>query len=519
VKPPLALSLALAALFVGTSVSPVLGGLPLLPPAPTATPAVPHVGGTSTGFGASGSADWDAYTVPDDQSLLGSIGLWAGAAEPSGGLCWATSAANPTGDDIFLFKTMTGEARGTFDDSTTPPTASWTDVSRVLVPEAHHAFGDPILHTDEQTCRTWAGHMEFPSPCTTDIAFRDEDPAALPPGNPVDGWTLTALCQPSAADHETIGSGPYSKDVAYPLNALYPRIVYYCAQYPAIDGCTESLDGGLTWILQEPGSDQSRQIAQCAGIFGHLKVSPEGYAAIPHRLCLNYAGLELSKSDGVTWVAVDVPGIAATSHFDPSLAWSRTVKPGGNSWLYYATGLSDGLHASVSPDFGVHWQNTSRISDAYTGPSGQKITRAEFANVEAGDWNRAAVSFLGTTDTTTADAWTCTTNSSVVWYMYVARTFDHGQHWSVERASGDPVQVGGLWPSGGSATCRNLLDFNDLDMGSDGRLYVSFADGCLWPNCYDGAATYTSTAAQGTVIRQTTGCGLLAAYDVAGSGC
>jgi PKD repeat protein len=507
----------MASLFLVASVAPVLGGLSL--PAQAAASPVPHVGGDSGGFGQPGSASWDAYTVPDYQGILGQLGLWAGAAEPSGGICWATSDANPDGQDILYFKTATGVGRATFDDAATPATAAWTDVSRVLVPEAHHAFADPILHTDEKTCRTWAGHMEFPSPCTTDIAFRDDDPAALPPANPVDGWTVSAFCQPSAADHETIGSGPYSQDLPVAPDVAYPHIVYYCAQYPSINGCVESYDGGVTWLVQQPGSDQTRQVAQCGGIFGHLKVSPEGYAAIPHRACLNSAGIELSRNNGLTWSAIDIPGIPATGHFDPSLAWSRGAQPGGNSWLYFGNGLNGGLYASVSPDFGVHWQSTGRISDAYTGPNGERITRAEFANVEAGDWDRAAISFLGTTDTGGADAWTCTTDPSVVWYMYVARTYDAGQTWKVERASGDPVQVGGLWPSGGTSPCRNLLDFNDLDLGSDGRLYVSFADGCLAPQCHDGAATSTSTAAQGTVIRQSSGCGLLASADRPGSDC
>ncbi|MFO1534374.1 MAG: hypothetical protein ABR586_01780, partial [Thermoplasmatota archaeon] len=491
--------------------SPVLSGLPAV----QATPVdILHVEGDSAGFGAPGKADWDAYVVPNYQGLTGPA-LWGtspttSAAEPSGGMCWKTSAANPAGADVFFFKNMMGVGRATWNDAASPPTAAWSDASRRVLPEGHWVFADPILHTDEETCRTWAGHMQLPNPCSNDIAFRDEDPAALPPANPVDGWTpIPALCQLTMSDHETIGSGPYSRDLPVPpatQGSLYPHIVYYCAQYIGTvvsvglgaNSCVESYDGGLTWAVMEPSTGL---VLACGGIFGHVKVSnAEGYAAIPHRACVNNAGITLTRNNGLTWSAIDVPGIPAAAHFDPSIAWSRTPKAGGNSYLYFAAGLNGGLYASVSTNFGTSWQSTGRISDAYTGPAGEKITRAEFANVESGDWDRAAVSFLGTTDTTGVDAWSCTSNRNVVWNMYVARTFDAGAHWKVERASGDPVQIGGIWPNGGSSPCRNLLDFNDLDLGSDGRLYVSYADGCVSAfGCADGSSVATSAHDIGTV--------------------
>ncbi|MCA1812249.1 MAG: glycoside hydrolase, partial [Halobacteriales archaeon] len=511
---PRVVSPVLAGLFLLATLSPVLSGLP----AAQATPAdILHVTGNSTGFGSPGKADWDGYRVPDYE---GNPLLVGGSAEPSGGVCWKTSPANPAGKDIFYFKTLTGVGRATWDDAASPPTVAWTDYSRKTVPEVHHVFADPILFTDEETCRTWAGHMEWPAPCTTDMAFRDEAALPVPPGNPVDHWTTTPICQLSANDHQTIGSGSYSRDLPVPLDAAYPHIVYYCGQYPTVNACTESYDGGLTWLSQSPSTPPGQPL-NCASLFGHVKVSnAEGYAAIPHSACLNNAGIELSKNNGLTWSAIDVPGIPPTAHFDPGLAWSRTPKPAGNSWLYFAAGLNGGLYASASPDFGATWQGTGRISDAYTGPAGEKITRAEFANVESGDWDRAAVSFLGTTDTTGTNAWTCTGDSRVVWYMYVARTFDAGAHWKVERASGDPVQIGGIWPGGGSEVCRNLLDFNDLDLGSDGRLYVSYADGCVSAyGCADGSSVATSAHDIGTVIRQTTGCSLLSQFDASGSDC
>ena len=51
------------------------------------------------------------------------------------------------------------------------------------------------------------------------------------------------------------------------------------------------------------------------------------------------------------------------------------------------------------------------------------------------------------------------------------------------RVSADPVQVGSICLNSGDCrdiggSNRNLLDFNDLHIDSEGRVYVAFADGC-----------------------------------------
>jgi len=475
------------------------------PPAPGAPKAAAtHVEGTSSAFGASGSPDWDTYLPPD----IGVEGLgifaYAGAAEPSGGVCWAKDGS---GNDVFFFKNQPGEARGTFDDTQSPPTASWQDISRQVVSEARWPFSDPILHTDEQTCRTWAGHMSFPTPCTTNMAFRDEDPAALPPGDPIDnGWVpMAPVCNSDGQDHETVGSGNYSIDVPVPFGAgAYPHIVYYCTQYPTLDGCAESYDGGLTFQVYENTNVDANNLLGCAGIFGHLKVSREGYAAMPFRSCINNAGLELTRNNGLTWTALDVPGIPAADHFDPSLAWSRHADADGHSVLYFGSAQNTGVYAGVSHDFGATWTNVQKISDAYTGPNGEKITRAEFAETESGDADRAAVAFLGATYGSPSDNTdtVCPVDSHFVWYMYAARTYDGGATWHVQRVSADPVQVGGIWSAGGSSDCRNLLDFNDIALDAQGNVYVAFADGCV-DTCVTGSGASTSSI--GAIAAQTGG--------------
>ncbi|MDP6200598.1 MAG: hypothetical protein QF531_07455, partial [Candidatus Poseidonia sp.] len=51
------------------------------------------------------------------------------------------------------------------------------------------------------------------------------------------------------------------------------------------------------------------------------------------------------------------------------------------------------------------------------------------------------------------------------------------------RVTDDPVQVGSICLNSGDCrdiggSNRNLLDFNDLHIDREGRVYVAFADGC-----------------------------------------
>lgn len=79
------------------------------------------------------------------------------------------------------------------------------------------------------------------------------------------------------------------------------------------------------------------------------------------------------------------------------------------------------------------------------------------------------------------------------------------------RANGldDPVQIGGISTNSGAADgCkyrRNLLDFIDMAMDKEGRVYVATADGCI--ACSDQAG---STGSMGMASVQLMGPSLLA---------
>src|SRR5207245_3008504 len=124
-------------------------------------------------------------------------------------------------------------------------------------------------------------------------------------------------------------------------------------------------------------------------------------AYVPNENCsdannVSRPGVAVSTDNGLSWVVRTVPdGTTISPGTDPS------VGQGANNTIYLGYVNSDG-HAkiAVSSDRGSHW---AKSQDAGT-PFG--VQNAEFAEVIAGDDNRAAFAFLGTQttgDTQSAD--------------------------------------------------------------------------------------------------------------------
>nr|AIE99467.1 hypothetical protein [uncultured marine group II/III euryarchaeote KM3_110_C01] len=71
-------------------------------------------------------------------------------------------------------------------------------------------------------------------------------------------------------------------------------------------------------------------------------------------------------------------------------------------------------------------------------------------------------------------------------YLYVTyslNALDPEPVFHTVRVSPDPVQVGSICLNSGDCrniggSNRNLLDFNDLHIDLEGRVYIAFADGC-----------------------------------------
>src|SRR4029077_6940404 len=154
------------------------------------------------------------------------------------------------------------------------------------------------------------------------------------------------------------------------------------------------------------------------------------------------------------------------------------------------------------------------------------IKNTKFPEMVVGDTNRAAVTFLGTTTAGDDQASTFTGT----WYLYVAFTYDRGKTWTTVNAPpNDPVQRGCIWMAGGSNSCRNLLDFNEITVDGHGRVEAAYTDGCTatceTTNSVNASgcgssetASYTSTPTctygrLSAVVRQQCGLGLFATFD------
>jgi hypothetical protein len=473
---------------------------------PTAPVPAPAPGGVPTFVNYSAPQDCPstvpAGSTPPSNCIVPAIGSTSAgghdAGEPSIGVNWRTGK-------VFI-GAGSHTLRVTFNDAVNPATAAWEDKRS---PFARVSL-DPILFTDDG--RLGGANRTFSSQLngiTSELSFTDDDG---------DTWLPTqGSGQPAGIDHQTVGGGPYASP-APPTRTSYPHAIYYCSQDLVTAFCSRSDDGGVTFgpgipiytFASTNGLDVPIAPGTCGGLHGHVRVAPDGTVYVPNERCadadnVDRPGVAVSTDNGLTWVVRTVPDATSISPgSDPSVA------AGANNTIYFGYVNGDG-HAkvSVSRDRGLHW---TKSQDAGT-PFG--IQNAEFAEVIAGDDDRAAFAFLGTQmmgDTQSADF-------RGVWHLYVAFTYDGGANWTtVDATPSDPVQRGCIWNQGGSNPCRNLLDFNDITVDRSGRVLVGYADGCTGTCVTDAtqnASTGPATArdALATIARQVGGRGLFAAYD------
>lgn len=384
-----------------------------------------------------------------------------------------------TGSVMYIAGTET--LRVDFDDCSSPAAAKWRDASALWTSQVTF---DPILWTDQKLGRTFVSQL-LPSKVSL-MAFSDNDGLTW--------WPSQGAGFNSGVDHQSLGGGPFSQEGPLRPLTTYPNILYYCSQDVAIAQCAASLDGGLTFGPAVP----IYNISQCGGLHGHVKVGPDGTAYVPNKSCGGEQGMAVSRDNGLTWSVKTVPG-SQPGEWDPSVA----IGAGGAVYFGYEDG--DGHpKVAVSPDGGEAW---SYIVDVGTQHGIQNIA---FPVVIAGDDDRAAFAFLGTT--TPGDLGGDDPDAPAVWYLYVAHTYDGGASWvTVNATPGDPVQRGTICSSG--TTCgatRNLLDFMDVTADAQGRVLVAFADGCIGGCLSQKPNSGTDLA---SIARQMSAKGLYAAFD------
>lgn len=409
------------------------------------------------------------------------------AAEPTLGVNWLT------GDVMYL--ALLKALRVSFDDCFSPPRATWTETNQTI---SMQETLDPILVTDHDTGRTFVHQLTLNGGLAE---YTDND-----------GETYTQMDGGHAnegVDHQAIAPGPYAPGA--PPHPLYPNAVYYCSQSVAAAFCARSDNGG---VLFNPGV-QIYTIADCGttfGLHGHVKVAPDGTVYVPKPGCQDLVSgdidqvVTVSTDNGMSWTVRRVPGTNGTSFSDPS------VGIGADGTVYM--GMQDDNPAdggslalvSVSTDRGATW------STPYDAGAAFNIRNTVFPAVIAGDGDRAAFAFYGTTTGGDHQVESFTGE----WHLYVAHTYDRGLTWvTTDVTPNDPVQRRNVC---GSGACRNLLDFFDADVDEQGRVYVAYADGCVGPcasdpNPPDGSPGFRERVV--AMARQSGGKRLFAQYDPA----
>ncbi|MFN2625921.1 MAG: sialidase family protein [Mycobacteriales bacterium] len=407
----------------------------------------------------------------------------------------------------------------------------WTDsgamVRAKVTPPTSPNTLDTILVTDPRTGRTFVSYLALA--CSI-MAFTDDAG---------EGWNQSSGCGAGAAvDHQTVGVGPlHAPLTATP--ATYDGAVYYCAQDAFNGQCSVSLDGGVTFAPAVPVANTPANLigdpygGACSALHGHVRVGPDGTAYLPLKGCggvpttnnfsnSEFAGgrpsLTVSENNGATWeVRLGPVSAQNPDESDPSVA----VGPKGT--LYF--GWQDGSNPSdtyggdrtaamiaTSRDHGKTWSTPVDVST----PLG--LHNVQFPEVIVGDDNRAAFAFIGTRGIGNDQD----NSFRGDWYLYVATTYDAGKTWTVTNATPHNlinrgcVHMLGLAPgSARTDKCdfRQMLDFNDITVDSDGRVLVAYSDACA-DKCSAKGGT-NADARDAMVLRQTCGRGLFAARDAA----
>ena len=351
---------------------------------------------------------------------------------------------------------------------------SWEDVTGPLC-----AFqtNDPWGWVDPETDRIFNVQMQGLQ--TSWICWSDDDGETWV-GNPHDSGTTPVN------DHIKLATGPWTSS-GYGIGgqfsqAFYDQAVYYC--YNKLVGifCFTSFDGGATF---EAGGQIIGLATTNGGLHGAITSAPDGTVYVTPRV--ETPSVIVSKDNGLTWFDRTMGEDVGT----PYPRKNSEVATDTQSNAYHIwTGADEGVYMSRSIDSGESWEQTSiRISPI-------EVISTAFSQIDAGDPGRIAVTYLGSENSSELgepnidgqpwDGNAHYANGNVSYYLYITfslNALDPNPVFHTVRASPDPVQIGSICLNSGDCrdiggSNRNLLDFNDLHIDREGRVYIAFADGC-----------------------------------------
>lgn len=270
-----------------------------------------------------------------------------------------------------------------------------------------------------------------------------------------------AACGRPGNDHQKVASGPNMLGLPVPN-------VYYSYSIPGV-WVSRSTDGGVTWTSHPVVGVTDERVPHNTG---PVHADEEGNVYVPYYMCdgEGYMGVGVSHDFGVTWsfvVAAEDPGTCYD--VDPGL-WTDV-----DGTVYLAYHRETGVKYVFSTDAGETWSAPVVVSP----PSLKSFVHVDAV---AGDAGRLAIVYRATPDSAKgpdlADGW-------AAWHLYVsfvenATSAAPTIRTAIVNDPSDPVQRGPLCTAG--VTCyggsRNLLDFIDIAVGPDGRVYPTYSDGC-----------------------------------------
>jgi len=314
---------------------------------------------------------------------------------------------------------------------------------------------------------------------TSWICWSDDDGETWM-GNPHDSGTTPIN------DHIKLASGPWT-DSGYGAlgqftSNFYETAVYYCYNKLAGIFCFTSVDGGATFEL---GGQIIGLATTNGGLHGAISTAPDGTVYVTPRVAT--PTVIVSKDNGFSWFERTMGEDTGT----PNPRKNSEVSADSDSNAYHVwTGGDEGVYMSRSFDSGETWdQESIRISPV-------NVISSVFPQTDAGDAGRIAITYLGSENDEMlnqsdidGNPWNGNAHyapNNATYHLYITyslNALDENPIFHTYRVTDDPVQVGSICLNSGDCrdiggSNRNLLDFNDLHIDREGRVYVAFADGC-----------------------------------------
>jgi hypothetical protein len=370
--------------------------------------------------------------------LFDLVGIGTRAAEP-------TLGVTPAGN---VFVVALTEVMKSTDAGKT-----WTPVGpKVAGTNVPPTTLDPMIYVDAATGRIFVNQLTV---ACSFLSYSDDEGAS---------WVHNpAACGLPGNDHQTIAAGPTE------LPSLWAgRAFYFCANQFADSTCSVSLDGGLTYPIKAPVFVPDHR-SPCGGINGHVTTGPDGTAYLPAWRC-DEPWIGISRDTGVSWEARRVSE-KSSGAMDPSVA----IASDGSAY-YFWMDREGQPWLSVSTDAGRTWGPA--IDVAFPG-----LVTSTLPTIVAGDAGRIAFAYVATTEGDIRDPGRV--DGETRWNLYVTLSTD-----ALEAAptfttlqlnpSDDPIHKGRCT---GQYRCGAIVDFMDIVMAPDGRVYVASVDACGNETC------------------------------------